>query len=113
MEAMTEGGTFTESKQPWPPRVQVLSTSLEGHHRVIDAFKFTEKGKDTTEYLSTEEHTHLLAEAVREAKAQAIECLRGNLEERFTDEEIEALKQFVTQSELRKGATPENGGENG
>lgn len=76
------------------------------HHLIVDAFKRADS--KTTEYLSLEEHTHLLAEAVREAKAGVYdECAHHFRASGETALEVWCQKKA---SELRKGATSETGG---
>lgn len=120
------------SNKPWPPRfwIYYFKDLLTGEFD-IDA-KIYRKFDGDKQYLSLEEHTHLLAEAVanaeREAKAykESLLCILKVIdqieEQYFGFEEKSHLEEMVIGirhhiygtwievDELRKGATPENGG---
>lgn len=62
----------------WPPRVfygrnRMDDENFPGNYAVPNREPIEAIRKHFVEYLSLEEHTHLLSEAVREAKAQAFE----------------------------------------
>lgn len=124
-EALSKGNA---APSPWPPRFVIGSgfTAAGETFPIILGGGLLAWPYGDTGYLSLEEHTHLLAKAVREAKAEkeAVEieyaASRKRLQRKISwlrqmlkmesdkDGEIEDLKATI--SELRKGATPENGG---
>lgn len=113
---------------PWPPRVWVALQGKKGTGKGgrIEIARYPAYSEDvlyseegTEPYISFAEHTHLLAEAEREAKKD----FGLQLAKRFlnilnsygyggTGPYKELLKE-IKASELRKGATPENGGKDG
>lgn len=100
----------------WPPRVWIekyepIKVGLPVTYQYWPALDRQTKYTDGVEYLSVSEHTHLLAEAVREAKAAAYEesanMVNRALTHSMEDQAIARLRQKA--AELRKGAAPENG----
>jgi hypothetical protein len=111
------GQRIREAPSPWPPRVwlekyEPIKVGLPVAYQYWPALDRQTKYTDGVEYLSVSEHTHLLAEAVREAKAQAFEeaaNMAKSLSVTLVDDGVvRDLRKKA--SELRKGATPENGG---
>lgn len=108
-----------KAPSPWPPRVLVIP---EPEHPMISQRMAILKSRSGDhdqgwdEYLSMAEHTHLLAEAVREAKAQvwidAGYAYRNWFAASNDSQDGYSAVCFKKASELRKGATPENGGKN-
>lgn len=101
-----------KAPSPWPPRVNfVMINTAEGYELDYIFPRQENCGHPVGLYLSKQEHTHLLAEAVREAKAQVWEEAAHASLSIVDMEYYDYCRQKA--SELRKGATPENGGKDG
>lgn len=113
-----------KAPSPWPPRVTVCRDKDTGALNVIAAENFPSIPLAQLDFISRAEHIHLLAEAVRIAKAQAFGSVLAAAERIYQEEmDSDPSDYFYTkraveearESELRKGATltPENGGKDG